>query len=147
MSQDLTDGKLTLIQVIAWCNEATRLYLGQCWQRSMLQNGINLDWQWVNSLAPGRCQIDFENIISKVIIPCTRNNTWGSHCEIAFRPMSQNLTDDKSKSVQVMAWWHLATSHWMSQCWPICPSPYGFTRPQWINNPKCDAEGGICHEN
>ena len=32
-----------------------------------------------------------------------------------------------------MAWCHQATSHYLSQCWPRSLSPYGFTRPQWVN--------------
>ena len=42
--------------------------------------------------------------------------------------MSLDLTDDKSTLVQVMAWCHQATSHYLSQCWPRSLSPYGITR-------------------
>ena len=35
--------------------------------------------------------------------------------------------------VQVMAWCHQATSHYLNQCWPRSMSPYGVTRPQWVN--------------
>ena len=41
--------------------------------------------------------------------------------------------DDKSTLVQVMAWCRQATSHYLSQCWPCSMSPYGVTRPQWVN--------------
>ena len=40
---------------------------------------------------------------------------------------------DKSTLVQVMAWCRQATSHYLSQCWPRSMSPYGVTRPQWVN--------------
>ena len=33
----------------------------------------------------------------------------------------------------IMAWFHQATSHYLSQYWPISMSPYGITRPQWVN--------------
>ena len=46
--------------------------------------------------------------------------------------MSLDLTDDKSTLVQVMAWCHQATSHYLSQCWPRSVSPYGITRQQWV---------------
>ena len=46
---------------------------------------------------------------------------------------SQILTDEKSTLVQVMAWCHQATSHYLSQCWPSFLSPYGIIRPQWVN--------------
>ena len=36
--------------------------------------------------------------------------------------------------VLVMAWCRQATGHYLSQCWPISLSPYGVTRPQWVNN-------------
>ena len=48
--------------------------------------------------------------------------------------MPQNLTDDKSTLVQVMAWCRQATSHYPNQCWPRSPMPYGVTRPQWVNS-------------
>ena len=36
MSMDLTVKKSTLVQVMAWCCQATSHYLRQCWPRSML---------------------------------------------------------------------------------------------------------------
>ena len=35
MSLDLTDDKSTLVQVMAWCRQATSHYLSQCWPRSL----------------------------------------------------------------------------------------------------------------
>ena len=52
-------------------------------------------------------------------------------CEVAIRWMPQHLTDHLSTLVQVMAWCHQATSHYLSQCWPRSLSPYDVTRPQW----------------
>ena len=54
-------------------------------------------------------------------------------CEIAPRWMSVDLTHDKSISVQIMACWHQATSHYLSQCWLNSTSPYVLNRPQWVN--------------
>ena len=51
---------------------------------------------------------------------------------IALRWMPQDLTDDKSTLVQVMAWCRQATSHYLGQCWPRSVSPNGVTRPQWV---------------
>ena len=53
--------------------------------------------------------------------------------EIALRLTSRDLSDDKSTLVQVMAWCHQATSHYLNQCWPRYLPPYGVTRPQWVN--------------
>ena len=32
-----------------------------------------------------------------------------------------------------MAWYRQATSHYQSQCWTRSMTPYGDTRPQWVN--------------
>ena len=58
---------------------------------------------------------------------------WGISGAIALRWLSLDLNDDKSTLVQVMAWCHQATSHYLSQCWPRSMSPYGIARPQWVN--------------
>ena len=49
LSLDLTDDKSTLVQVMAWCRQATSHYLSQCWPRSMSPHGITRP-QWVNTL-------------------------------------------------------------------------------------------------
>ena len=43
MPMDLTDGKSTLVQVMAWCRQATRNYRSQCWPRSLLPYGVIRD--------------------------------------------------------------------------------------------------------
>ena len=40
--------------------------------------------------------------------------------------MPHDLTDDKSTLVQVMAWCHQATSHYLNQCWPRSPMHFSF---------------------
>ena len=49
-------------------------------------------------------------------------------CKIALWWMAQDLIDDASTVVYVMAW----TSHDMNQCWPSPIMPYGVIRPQWL---------------
>ena len=51
MPLDLTDDKSTLVQVMAWCRQATSHYLSQCWPRSMSPNGITRP-QWVKGQWP-----------------------------------------------------------------------------------------------
>ena len=67
MPQHRTSEKSTLVQVMAWCHQATSHYLNQCWTRSPTPYGITGP-QWVNSLAPGRCGCDFkcENVKQKL---------------------------------------------------------------------------------
>ena len=55
--------------------------------------------------------------------------------------MSLDFTNDRSMLVQVMAWCCQATSHYLSQCWPRSLTPYGVTRPEWVNG---DSGGWIC---
>ena len=48
MPRDLTDDKSTLVQVMAWCRQATSHYLSQCWPNSMSTYGVTRP-QWVKS--------------------------------------------------------------------------------------------------
>ena len=47
MPLKLSDDKSTLVQVMAWCRQATSHYLSQLWPRSLSPNGITRP-QWVN---------------------------------------------------------------------------------------------------
>ena len=49
MPLDITDDKSTLVQVMAWCRQATSHYLTQCWPRSMSPNGVT-NPQWVKDI-------------------------------------------------------------------------------------------------
>ena len=49
MSLDFTDDQSTLVQVMAWCRQATSHYLSQCWPRSLSPYGITRP-QWVKAL-------------------------------------------------------------------------------------------------
>ena len=46
MPWDLADDNSTLVQVMAWCNQATRLYQNQCWPRPPTPYGVTRP-QWV----------------------------------------------------------------------------------------------------
>ena len=45
MLPELTDDKSTLVQVMAWCRQATNHYLSQCWPRSISPNAVTRP-QW-----------------------------------------------------------------------------------------------------
>ena len=77
---------------------------------------------------------NFRSVISKLIVVTDGSDIFR---EIALRWIPLDLIDAKSTSVQVMAWCHQATSHYLSQCWPRFMSPYGITRPQWVNDLFC----------
>ena len=53
----------------------------------------------------------------------------------------QDLTGDNSTLVQVMSWCRLATSHYLSQCWPWSMLPYGITNPLWGKHPVLNING------
>ena len=57
MPMDLTDYKSTLVQVMAWCRQATSHYLSQCLSRSLSLYGVSRP-QWVNkSACLGKCKL------------------------------------------------------------------------------------------
>ena len=61
------------------------------------------------------------------------NSDIDTRCEIALGWIPQNLTDDKSTLVHVLAWCHQATVQWPSQCLPIHMSPNGVIMSQCGN--------------
>ena len=80
---------------------------------------------------PGRSEYDSKNVISNLVLLI---GIFRSTHDNALRWVPQDLTDDKSTLVQVMAWCRRATGHYMSQSWLSPLSPYGVARPQWV---KC----------
>ena len=84
----------------------------------------------VNSLAPGRSECDSKSVIFKLVLLIS---SFRSSHDNSLRWMPQDLTDNKSTLVQVMAWCRQATSHYLSQCWLSSLSPYGVARPEWVN--------------
>ena len=80
-------------------------------------------WSYI-FLALSHRYTDFKLILQNSIVSI--------QCEIALRWMSQNLTSEKSTSVQVMAWCHQATSHYLTHCLPRSMLLNGIIRPQWI---------------
>ena len=128
----MPDGTKPLPELVDWRHQAitwTNANLASVRSsNSHLQR--NLEENMFNSLAPGKFELNFRNVIFKQILVI---DGWGISCEIAQIWMSLDFTDDRSTLVEVMAWCRQATSHYLSQCWPRFMSPYGITRPQWVN--------------
>ena len=82
MPLDLNDDKSTLVQVMAWCRQATSHYLRQCWPRSMSPNGVTKP-QWFNSLSPMRygcdyqCVIEFQTQLGDWYLEYSNIHHWG----------------------------------------------------------------------
>ena len=117
-----------LVQIMTWCPQATSHYLNKWWARSITSYG-NTEPHQVNLLAAGRCSIYFKRKIFKLTI---QNSSLDTRFEIALRQMPQNLTNDESTLVQIMACCLQATSHYLSQCWPRSFFPYGIIRPRTV---------------
>ena len=85
----------------------------------------------VNSLAPGKFEWHFNYLIFQMISVI---NGWGISCELALRWTSLDPTDDKSTLVQVMACCLTDQAiTWANDDPDLHISPYGITRPQWVN--------------
>ena len=91
--------------------------------------GLKKCWL-LNSLAPGRPGCHFKTAIFNLVLLI---GIFISSKDNAQRWMPRDITNDKSTIAQVMAWCRQATSHYLNQCWPSSMSPYGVTRPQWVN--------------
>ena len=121
-------------------NELTSLWVASCcFFQSILHNShpwelifiyTNRTGQLTHWLAPGKFEWNFRYAIIKWILVIAGR---GISCEIALIWISLDFTDDQSTLVQVMTWCRQATSQYLSQCWPRSLSPYGVTRPQWVN--------------
>ena len=98
---------------------------------SVLNTTLNKDYSILfNSLAPGRSECDSKNAIFNLVLLI---GIFRSSHNNALWWMPQDITDDKSTLVQVMAWCRQATSHCVSQCWLSSLSHYCVARPQWVN--------------
>ena len=110
-----------------------------CYKLSYWDETFRLSWQEcscflsamiINSLAPGRLQFNFRWAIFMLTLV---NRGWGISHEIALGWIPLDLIDDKPSLVQVMAWCRQAASHYLSQCLPRPMSPYGVSRPWWVD--------------
>ena len=62
MPINLIDGKSTLVEVMAWCRQATSHYLSLCWPRSQLPYGV-IRPQWVNDTAEPCYNMVYHDVI------------------------------------------------------------------------------------
>ena len=90
---------------------------------------IPLDFLF-NSMASRRCGC---NLILVILKRISRRNTLSISSETTLSWLQQDLTDDQSTLVQVMAWCRQATSHYLSQFWTSSMLLYGITLGQWVN--------------
>ena len=142
ISLDFTDDQSTLVQVMAWCRQATSHYLSQCWLRSVSPYGVTRP-QGVKRSYRQILYIQ-KDVISLLIHWVLRDvaenlKVWFSNSlyRMAVKALYAKLLSEecqrKSILVQVMAWCLQATSHYPSQCRPRSMSSYDIIRQQWVN--------------
>ena len=127
MSQDLTNDKSTLVEVMACCHITwanVDPYLCR-YMASFFFLGHG-ELTVPGNTGSGLKNVIFNLVLLVVVLRSAHDNipTW----------MSKDLTDDKSTLVQVMACFHQVTSHYLSQGWPISLLPYGINRPHCVNS-------------
>ena len=94
MPLDLTDDMSTLVQVMAWCRQATSHYLSQCWPRFMSPYGVTRP-QWVKISFPLNLNYN-EKIIHGLqsIIECTSFKVWVRYFVWNFKGYLWNSTQN-----------------------------------------------------
>ena len=117
MPIDLTDDKSTLVQVMAWCRQATSHYLSQCWPSSMTPYGvtrpsINL-MIWPSSINATHidskiitCEDDFDGLVQDygisiapaILQPFTKQSIWCIVCKWVY------------------VWMHCTNTYYITRC-------------------------------
>ena len=100
MSLDLTADKSTLVQVMAWCRQATSHYLSQCWPKSLSPYGVPRP-QWANSSPPGQKGHHFADDILKCIF---MNENFFISIQISLKFVPKGPIDNDTALVWIMAW-------------------------------------------
>ena len=110
MSLDFIDDQSTLVQVMAWCRQATSHYLSQWWPRSMLPYGVTRP-QWVNlSQSAVMCACLLLKTTSHfpndkvghaffLLVPFNFSWHWKQWLHITFR-----LSEDKTHNWPLWSW-------------------------------------------
>ena len=76
MLMDFTDDQSTLVQVMAWCRQATSHYLSQCWPRSLSPYGVTRP-HWVKHLS----ELPWEYQLDSIILIWCRSHYLGNEYE------------------------------------------------------------------
>ena len=79
------------------------------------------------------CCSNFKSLISEHILLI---NFMSSSYKISPGWIPQNTIEKESTLVQVMAWCHQVTNHYLSKCWSRFMWPHVVTWPQWVNGAK-----------
>ena len=151
-----TDGKSTLVQVMAWCRQATRHYLSQCWSRSLSPYGVIrpqwvltvIVWKWTwlwqtqyipwnmhnacgfNSLRPRQNGQHFAGDIFKCIF--LNKNVW-IPIEISLKLVPKGPINNIPALVKIMAWRRPGNKPLSEPMMVNLPTHICISQPQWVN--------------
>ena len=130
MQLDLTDDKSTLVQVMAWCCQATSHYLSQCWPRSRSPNVITRP-QWVNSSPPRQNGHHFADNIFRCIFV---NKKFCIFIKISLQFAPNGPIDNNQALAEIMAWclFGPVPSHYLNHWWPDSLTHICATRGRWV---------------
>ena len=109
-----------------------QIYIYIKWSAQKLQlpcNSIGINW-----LVPGKHACNVRSVIFKPIVEIDISS---SFCETDLWWMPQNIFNNMPASVQVLAWCHQATSHYLSQCWYRSMWLCGVNRPHFYDKSRC----------
>ena len=132
--------KMTSAKWRSFCLGRNVLY-SAVWSADELQWGLWWCWlvtakwiYWINSMVPSRFDAISESMFQMKFLWnfLVKFLSGGCHWMGTF--------DDKSTLVQVMAWCHLATSHYLRRCWPKSQTPYALYHQYGLSywaNPWC----------
>ena len=112
MPRNITDDKSTLVQVMAWCRQATSHYLRQCGPRSMSPYGvIRPQWvkkywltRWISKLHTVRSNIQVFRWMRGLLLSC-----WFSYHQIWSRTLGSVLSSSPHDSPQDTLGWQIFT--------------------------------------
>ena len=127
MPLDLTD-KSTLVQVMAWCRQATSHYLSQCWLRSLLPYGVTRP-QWVNTLRPRQDGRHFSDDIFKWIF---FNENCCIFIQISMKYIPKGPIYNNPVLVQIMAWCRPGDKPFSEPMIVRLPMHICISQPQWV---------------
>ena len=129
---DANNLELTLVEIMAWCRQATSHYLSQCWPRSMSPYGVT-----------GHNELKHGGLYRMIILYKTFSNVFFFFFDMMnfewkfMKPIPGCLLIGKSASVQVMALCSQAASHNLHDPWDHMASLV-----HEINNKQQSAEAG-----
>ena len=97
-------------------------------------SGVFYWFEWVIYFSKSWTPVKFEWTFRYVIIKNTLViGGWGISCETDLIWMLLDYTYDQWTLFYVMTWCCQTTSHNLIHWWPRYLSPYGVTKPEWVN--------------